>query len=258
MGGHHHQHTETTHQDNSFRPPDWALPLYKHFTDDLSNMYNKHENGSTNDLSDITKDAIKNMGSLVNQYNNSYLNNMHSSSSQNLNDIAQGKQIGHNNAFNDALQNTLSKTADNINLQFSGAGRYGSGANNSVLSNSLGQLASNATAQQYNQDINNMFNANRQIYNSNSQKMNDYNNWLHGKSDALQRLLNGGNIIDQHNQEKNNEGINRLNSYADILRKLSGNYCDNSTTTTNKQPNNWLKTIGGPLSIFGSLMGGMK
>src|SRR5699024_997936 len=89
--------------------------------------------------------------------------NQRSSSENNLNDMAAGKLIGHNQAFKKTLDNSLDDAANTINRQMSGAGRYGSGTNMGVLATKLGNIAQAANTQQYNQDVNNMVRANSQI-----------------------------------------------------------------------------------------------
>lgn len=95
--------------------------------------------------------------------------------------MAKGDWIGNNSKFNAALQSALSKTSDAINQSMAGAGRYGSGAHTGVLADELGALATNAAAQQYNQDIHNMMNANQMIDRSLYDQVNAANNYYQGQ-----------------------------------------------------------------------------
>lgn len=268
MGGKTQDTTSTTTND----APSWAQDFLKKMAGDLANQYNKGQGGHVynrqwlGNLSDTTKNAINGVGGVTNQYSNAYLNglmNMPNNSAQNLSDMARGKMMGQNGAFNDALQHSLNQAATTINSQMSGAGRMGSGANTQILGNSLGNITNQAVANQYNQDVQNMMHANNQIDQSNYNQMNTANNWLTGQGNAFLNMLHGGQILDQHNQNKidadrqrwqaqDNEGMNRIQNYANVLRRLTGGY--GQQQTDQEKPVNWLGELGGGGSIFGQLL----
>lgn len=240
----------------NFAPPSWAMPLYKKMASDLMNLYDSGKGGNiyngkqVSDLSDASKNAISGLIDTANKFNNPYLNNLLNgkvASKQNLNDIASGKLIGNNQAFQSSLNNVLDAASDKINSSMSGAGRYGSGANSAILANKLGNIAQAANAQQYSQDINNMMRANSQIDAANANRAANYINYLNSQGNALSRALDGAKLIDVNNQKKldankqnfidnDNMALNRLKMFEDLLRNGSGNYGSRTSTSFGSNP----------------------
>lgn len=113
------------------------------------------------------------------------------SAANNLGSMASGAMVGQNPAFNAALQNSLDRVRDTINSSFAGAGRYGSGAHTGVLANELGALSTSATANQYNQDVQNMMQANAMIDQANQNQLGASNNFLQGYGNAYSNAIQG-------------------------------------------------------------------
>ncbi|MBX4335270.1 tail fiber domain-containing protein [Bartonella raoultii] len=241
---------QTTTQTNA--PPAWAADIFKKASAQAQNLYNKGIGGNIYqgqriaDLSDRTKNALTGLGKAAEQYNNPTLTqwfNAPTKSAMNLSEMAKGDWIGNNSKFNAALQNALSKTSDAINQSMAGAGRYGSGAHTGVLADELGALATNAAAQQYNQDINNMMNANQMIDRSLRDQVNAANNYYQGQSNAQSNALKGGMIQDAHRQdvldaerqkwtEQDNQQWNQLERLLQVGTQAAGNYGTQSGKTT--------------------------
>ncbi|WP_035463549.1 tail fiber domain-containing protein, partial [Bartonella birtlesii] len=186
----------------------------------------------------------------------------------NLLGMAKGDWIGGNSKFNAALQNALSKTSDAINQSMSGAGRYGSGAHTGVLADELGALATNATAQQYNQDVQNMMNANQMIDRSLYDQVNAANNYYQGQSNAQSNALKGGivqdmnrqNILDAERQkwnEQDNQGWNRLEQLLRVGTQAAGNYgtASGKSTTMPSVTKDPLRDAQQVLGLVGGILG---
>ncbi|WP_175869336.1 tail fiber domain-containing protein [Bartonella gabonensis] len=241
---------QTTTQTNA--PPAWAADILKQATADAKDLYNKGIGGNVYEgervagLSDMTKNALSGLQQAAGLYNNPTLTqwlNAPTNSATNLTGMAKGNWIGNNSKFNMALQNALNKTSDAINQSMSGAGRYGSGAHTGVLADELGALATNAAAQQYNQDINNMMNANQMIDRSQHDQVNAANAYYQGQSNVQGNALKGGmlqdinrqNILDAERQkwsEKDNQGWNRLERLLQVGTQAAGNYGTTSGKST--------------------------
>lgn len=259
----------TTTNTNQVTPPDWAQPIFKKTADEIMRLYNSGQGGNVyngktiGDLSDTTKNSINGLYNTANKFNSSTINNLANQqnfSEKNLNDIASGKLINNNTAFNQALNNSLDDAATTINRQMSGAGRYGSGANNAILANKLGNIAQNANAQQYNQDINNMMHANAQIDASRMNHLSNLTNFLNSQSNAYTKSLNGGMVIDKNQQDKltdnknkweakDNQGWNRLKILEQFLNGSVGKYGTTNSTTTNNN-----SSLGGVGSLLGKII----
>ncbi|MCZ2158670.1 tail fiber domain-containing protein [Bartonella sp. 220] len=266
---------QTTTQTNA--PPAWAAEIFKKASAQALDLYNNGIGGNvyqgerTAGLSDMTKNALTGLESAARQYNNPALTqwfNAPTQSATNLLNMAKGDWIGGNSKFNAALQNALSKTSDAINQSMSGAGRYGSGAHTGVLADELGALATNATAQQYNQDINNMMNANQMIDRSLRDQVNAANSYYQGQSNAQANALKGGMIQDLNRQsaldaerqkwiEQDNQGWSRLAQLLGVGTQAAGNYgtkSGNSTTmpSITKDP---LRDAQQVLGLVGGILG---
>ncbi|WP_102830577.1 tail fiber domain-containing protein [Bartonella bovis] len=233
---------QTTTQTNA--PPIWAQGILQQASSDALDLYNKgiggnvYEGDRHADLSDATLNAIQGLGDAANQFNNPMINqwlNGPTQSQQNLSDMASGGWIGNNSKFNDALDNALSKTSDAVNQSMAGAGRYGSGAHTGVLTDELGALATNAAAQQYNQDVSNMMNANQMIDKATQNQINAASNFYQGQSNAQSNALKGGMVQDANNQhaldverekwmEQDNQAWNRLEQLLKVGTTAAGNY----------------------------------
>lgn len=249
-----------TNQTQKYDPPDWAQGAFQRAAKDAINAYNRGAGANpypgqwVPDLSDQTKRGIDAVNKGVQQYDNSHLNHLSqdpTASSANLGGLASGGGVGGNKNFNDALQNALDKAATHINSSLSGAGRYGSGAQNAILSDRLGKITSDALSNQYNQDINHMLDANRQIDQSNQNQLNSSTNFFRGQSDAARTALDAGGAVDRNNQAKadaerdrwnakDNNDWNRLKAFLDAARGAAGSYGTRTTqSTTNKTPGFW-------------------
>ncbi|MCZ2328879.1 tail fiber domain-containing protein [Bartonella sp. F02] len=234
---------KTTTQTNA--PPVWAQNIFTQAAEDALDLYNKNAIGGNvyqgerhAGLSDITNNAIKGLAQAAEQYNNPTLNQWLKTPTQsynNLSNMAKGEWIGKNNKFNEALNNALSKTSDAINQSMAGAGRYGSGAHTGVLADELGALATKATAQQYNQDVNNMMNANQMIDHSIRDQINAANTYYQGQSNAQNNALKGGMVQDVNQQnalnadrekwmEQDNQAWNQLERLLNAGKAAAGNY----------------------------------
>ncbi|AGF74954.1 putative membrane protein [Bartonella australis AUST/NH1] len=258
-------------------PPAWAANNLKTASADALNLYNQGIGGNAYqgerhaDLSDATKNAINGLKNAANQYNNPTFNqglNAPTQSYNNLLNMAKGNFIGSNNKFNDALNNALSKTSDAINQSMAGAGRYGSGAHTGVLTDELGALATKAAAQQYNQDVSNMMNANQMIDRSLYDQVNAANAFYQGQSNAQKNALQGGMVQDANRQhaldanrekwtEEDNQAWNRLEKLLQVGTTAAGNYgtkTENSKTipSITKDP---LQDLQRVLGLVGGVIG---
>ncbi|GAA5108546.1 tail fiber domain-containing protein [Bartonella jaculi] len=266
---------QTTTQTNA--PPAWAEEILKKASSQALNLYNQGLGGSVYQgervagLGNMTKNALSGLEKAADQYNNPALTqwfNAPTQSANNLFNMAKGNSIGANSNFNAALQNALNKTSDAINQSMSGAGRYGSGAHTGVLADELGALATNATAQQYNQDIKNMMNANQMIDRSLVDQINAANSYFQGQSNAQSNALKGGiiqdanrqNVLDAERQkwtEKDNQGWNRLAQLLQMGTQAAGNYGTTSgrSTTMPSVTKDPLRDAQQVLGLVGGLFG---
>ncbi|WP_332065710.1 tail fiber domain-containing protein [Bartonella sp. CB189] len=259
---------QTKTQTNA--PPIWAEDIFKTASNQALDLFNKGIGGNVYQgnrvagLSNTTQNAIDGLKKAADQYNNQALMGTISAptkSATNLLDMANGNLIGSNNKFNLALQNALNKTSDAINQSMSGAGRYGSGAHTGVLTDELGALATNASAQQYNQDIKNMMNANQMIDNSLRDQVNAANAYLQGQSNAQANALKGGmlqdtmqqNILEAEKQkwtEENNKEWNQLDRLLQTGKNAAGNYGTMSSQSITKP-----SVVSDPLNDIQRLLG---
>ncbi|MEL6089577.1 tail fiber domain-containing protein [Bartonella schoenbuchensis] len=266
---------QTTTQKNA--PPIWAQGILQQASSDALDLYNQGIGGNVYEgdrhagLSGTTLNAIQGLGNAANQFNNPTINqwlNSPTQSQQNLSNMASGGWIGNNSKFNDALDNALSKTSDAVNQSMAGAGRYGSGAHTGVLTDELGALATNAAAQQYNQDVLNMMNANQMIDKAMHNQINAANNFYQGQSNAQSNALKGGMVQDANNQhaldverekwmEQDNQAWNRLQQLLKVGTTAAGNYgtqTGHSVTvpSVTKDP---LRDAQQVLGLIGGIMG---
>ncbi|WP_375634553.1 MULTISPECIES: tail fiber domain-containing protein [unclassified Bartonella] len=266
---------QTTTQTNA--PPAWAADILKQASADALGLYNKGIGGNVYQgdrvagLSNMTKNALTGLQQAAGLYNNPTVTQWLSAptnSATNLSGMAKGSWIGSNSKFNTALQNALNKTSDAINQSMSGAGRYGSGAHTGVLADELGALATNAAAQQYNQDINNMMNANQMIDRSQNDQVNAANSYYQGQSNVQSNALKGGmiqdinrqNVLDAERQkwsEKDNQDWNRLQSLLQVGTQAAGNYGTTSgkSTTMPSVTKDPLRDAQQVLGLVGGILG---
>ncbi|ALE03064.1 tail fiber domain-containing protein [Bartonella ancashensis] len=257
--------TQTTTQQNS--PPKWAEDLFKKAAADALNLYNKGSGGHVYQgeryagLGDASKNAINGLNDTAQKYNDSPLNDWFkgpTQSAKNLAGMAAGDWIGKNNKLSEALNNALDKTSDSVNQAMAGAGRYGSGAHTGVLANELGELATKAAAQQYNQDLKNMIDANNLIDKSKYDQANAANNFYQGQSNAQNNALKGNALQDANRQsaldaerekwtEKENQAWNQLEKLLNAGNLAAGKYgtqTGNSTTTGSNSQNPFGEATG--------------
>ncbi|EJF74112.1 tail fiber domain-containing protein [Bartonella alsatica] len=266
---------QTTTQTNA--PPAWAADIFKKASAQALDLYNKGIGGNVYQgeriagLGTMTKNALTGLEQAAGQYNNPVLTqgfNTPTQSATNLLSMAKGNWVGNNSKFDAALQNALSKTSDAINQSMSGAGRYGSGAHTGVLADELGALATNAAAQQYNQDVHNMMNANQMIDRSLYDQINAANSYYQGQSNAQSNALKGGliqdvnrqNVLDSERQkwtEQDNQGWNRLEQLLRIGTKAAGNYGTTSgkSTTMPSITKDPLRDAQKVLGLLGGVLG---
>ncbi|AQX31296.1 tail fiber domain-containing protein [Bartonella schoenbuchensis] len=266
---------QTTTQTNA--PPVWSQGILQQASSDALDLYNQGIGGNVYEgdrhagLSDATLNAIQGLGNAANQFNNPMINQLLNSptqSQQNLSNMASGGWIGNNSKFNDALDNALSKTSDAVNQSMAGAGRYGSGAHTGVLTDELGALATNAAAQQYNQDVLNMMNANQMIDKATQNQINAANNFYQGQSNAQSNALKGGMVQDANNQhaldverekwmEQDNQAWNRLEQLLKVGTTAAGNYGTQTgqSVTVPSVTKDPLRDAQQVLGLIGGIMG---
>lgn len=266
---------QTTTQTNA--PPAWAADILKKASAQALDLYNKGIGGNVYQgervagLGSMTKNALTGLQQAADQYNNPTLTqwfNAPTQSAHNLLGMAKGDWIGGNSKFNAALQNALSKTSDMINQSMAGAGRYGSGVHTGVLADELGALATKASAEQYNQDVRNMMNANQMIDRSLYDQVNAANNYYQGQSNAQSNVLKGGliqdmnrqNILDAQRQkwdEQDNREWNRLEQLLRVGTQAAGNYGTTSgkSTTIPSVTKDPLRDAQQVLGLVGGILG---
>ncbi|WP_336276962.1 tail fiber domain-containing protein [Bartonella sp. CB178] len=266
---------QTKTQTNA--PPIWAEDILKTASAQALDLFNKGVGGNVYQgeriagLSDITKNAISGLKKAADQYNNPALMgvlNAPTQSATNLSNMAKGNLIGGNSKFDIALQNALNKTSDAINQSVAGAGRYGSGAHAGVLADELGALATNASAQQYNQDVRNMMNANQMIDNSWRDQINAANAFFQGQSNAQNNALKSGVIQDTARQnaldsqyqkwmEEDNKDWNKLERLLQAGKQAAGNYGTTSAQSVTESPvmNDSLNDVQRLLGLVGGILG---
>lgn len=266
---------QTTTQTNA--PPAWAADIFKKASAQALDLYNKGIGGNVYQgervagLGSMTQNALTGLQQAASQYNNPALTqwlNAPTQSANNLLGMAKGDWIGGNSKFNAALQNALSQTSDAINQSMSGAGRYGSGAHTGVLADELGALATKASAEQYNQDVRNMMNANQMIDRSLYDQANAANNYYQGQSNAQSNALKGGLIQDMNRQnmldaqrqkwaEQDNQGWNRLEQLLRVGTQAAGNYGTTSgkSTTMPSVTKDPLRDAQQVLGLVGGILG---
>ncbi|QEE09410.1 phage protein [Bartonella kosoyi] len=258
-------------------PPSWMADVFKRGGRDAYNLYNIGAGGNVYGgprvapLSDQTRYGIGGLGSIPQHYQNrSLMNTVYNptSAANNLGSMASGAMVGQNPAFNAALQNSLDRVRDTINSSFAGAGRYGSGAHTGVLANELGALSTSATANQYNQDVQNMMQANAMIDQANQNQLGASNNFLQGYGNAYSNAIQGGGVLDTHNQrlvdanrerwlEQDNSGWNRLNMLMNAGHGFARNYgtTTNNNTASMTEGNNPWKNFAAVANLATSFMG---
>lgn len=240
MGG------KSSKQTTENKPPKWSEPLFRSSASEAQRIYdsgaggNVYQGQTVAGLGNTTKQGISGIQSAAASFKNPAVTN-------NLTDWASGKNVLANPYFNDALQGQLDDTAAQVMSQFSGAGRYGSGANTGVLANKLGNIRSTALANQYNQDVNNMFTAGNAL-----------TGWNEANLGAQQAVTNAGQLEDQARQAKltadftkwqsqDMQPWTRLGLLQSAAAGSAGNYGTNTQTVT--QPFNVLQGIGALGSI---------
>lgn len=258
-------------------PPSWMADVFKRGGRDAYNLYNIGAGGNVYGgprvapLSDQTRYGIGGLGSIPQHYQNrSLMNTVYNptSAANNLGSMASGAMVGQNPAFNAALQNSLDRVRDTINSSFAGAGRYGSGAHTGVLANELGALSTSATANQYNQDVQNMMQANAMIDQANQNQLGASNNFLQGYGNAYSNAIQGGGVLDAHNQrvvdanrerwlEQDNSGWNRLNMLMNAGHGFARNYgtTTNNSTASMMHGNDPWKNFAAVANLATSFMG---
>ncbi|WP_208442332.1 hypothetical protein [Bartonella raoultii] len=267
-------------------PPSWAENIFKRGSRDALNLYDTGAGGNVYmgprvaPLSAPTYHAIGGLGSIPSHYQNRALMNLiynPTSSMINLGRMASGGMVGNNPYFEQALQNSMNSIRDTINSSFSGAGRYGSASHMNALSRALDGLSTNARANQYNQDLQHMMQANAMVDQANQNQLGASNNFLQGYGNAYSNMLQGSGVLNDYYQrlvdanrerwmEQDNRGWNRLNMLRNAGHGFAGNYgtvANNNTASVIAGNNPW-KNVGtvGSLALqtapmaFGYMAGG--
>lgn len=264
------------------KPPDWAEDAFKLSGDETMRLYqsgaggNPYQGSAVADLSDTTMQGVNQTAQAGQNWNTAGTRPLFqgigaasvapSYAEQNLGTIASG---GDNPYFEEALNNQLGKVSDRVQSSMSGAGRFGSGAHTGVLTNELGGLATGAMANQWNQNIQNMFGANSQMDSARNagldrglaatgamagQDQAQFQNQLAG-ADAT---LKAGGILDRQNQSQLTDAVNKFyemdNAEWQRLGLLqagaagaAGPYGTQSGTSRTSNPGAVLGALGGAM-----------
>ncbi|WP_019219032.1 hypothetical protein [Bartonella florencae] len=241
-------------------PPAWMQKVFKRGGADAYQMYNTGVGGNVYEgprvapLSDQTHYAIGGLGSIPSHYQNrSLMNTIYNptSAAMNLRHMASGGMMGGNSYFKQALQEGLDNVENRINRYFSGIGRYGTPDHKDELRKGSGSVYARALADQYNQDVQHMAQANAMIDQANQSQLGASNNFLQGYGNAYSNAIQGGGVLDNYNQrvvdadherwlEQDNSGWNRLNMLMNAGHGFARNYgtTTNNLTGTMMQGNN--------------------
>ncbi|WP_321449288.1 hypothetical protein [uncultured Cohaesibacter sp.] len=151
-----------------------------------------------------------------------------------MNSMAQGGQIGANNAnLMKALEGGADQIATKVNQIASASGRYGSGTNQDVMAKNIGDYYSNALTGQYNQDVNNMMGASSQRTNQLNAQSGVLANGLNTRANLLNSQTN--TALNSINAQAGLAG----NSYNAAMGGLSG-----EQSVLGNQTNSYLSGIG--------------
>ena len=192
---------------------------------DLFNQVGQTSGQQTGAYGDLMNEANTSFGNQYDAYNGL--------SSDMMNSMAQGGQIGANNAnLMKALEGGADQIATKVNQLASASGRYGSGTNQDVLASSLGDYYSNALAGQYNQDISNMLGASSQQANNLNSQSNVLANGLNTRANLLNNQTN--TALSGINTQAGLAG----NSYNAAMGGLSG-----EQNVLNNQTNSYLSGV---------------
>lgn len=198
----------------------------------------------------------------------------------NVADYASGNMIGANNAnLMKSLESSADKMAQSVNESAAGMGRYGSATHQGALSDSIGQMYSNALANQYNQDVDAMMQANNLSGSILGQQIGSE---MQGDSLAMQAgqglgalyetglapastLGQIGSAVEEQNRmelqdtlDKESANKNASMNYANWLNSIGAGAGQFGTTTqTAQQPSQpwWQTTAGLGLTGLGLLSG---
>ncbi|MET3560730.1 hypothetical protein ABID39_001439 [Bartonella japonica] len=248
-------------------PPSWADNIFKQGATNALNLYNLGAGGNVYGgpriapLSAPTYHAIGGLGSIPYHYQNSSLMNLlhtPTAAASNLGRMASGGMMGGNSYFKQALQEGLDDVENRINRYFSGIGRYGAPDHKDELRKGSGSVYARAMADQYNQDLQHMMQANAMIDQANQNQLGASNNFLQGYGNTYSNALQGSSLLDDYNQrlvdanrerwlEQDNSGWNRLNMLMNAGRGFAGNYgkTTNNMSESKMHDNDpWKNTIG--------------
>ncbi|WP_370931899.1 hypothetical protein [Bartonella sp. DGB1] len=221
------QSTHRTQIDNT--PANWANEGIKNATAQLNEVLKRKKYQPVPvqrqaNLSHQTQNTIDDINNNINR-----IYHQESAAEQHLSDMAKGKYLKEGNPYyRERLHNDIDKINNIVQSQFSGAGRYGSTAHVDALSRNSQDMLLAGLEKDYNRALDNMVNANNQI---------DQNKRVKDQTliASLKDKLLSGQLVDKHNQEKNdinyknelrqrNREFEDLKSYADIMNILNSKY----------------------------------
>ncbi|WP_375647970.1 hypothetical protein [Bartonella sp. AA56HLJMS] len=267
-------------------PPTWMQNVFKRGGADAYNLYDTGMGGNVYGgprvapLSAPTYQAIGGLGAIPHHYQNrSLMNTIYNptSAAMNLRHMASGGMMGENSYFKQALQEALDDSDTQINRYFSGIGRYATPDHREEVRKGRDSIYARAMLEQYNRDADRMMQANAMIDQANQNQLGASNNFLQGYGNAYSNAIQGGGVLDAHNQrlvdanrerwlEQDNSGWNRLNMLMNAGHGFARNYgtTTNNHTISKIEGNNPWKNVGaiGSLALqaapmaFGYMAGG--
>lgn len=202
-------------------------------------------------LTSQERHILEEMIKLPEQYRHAIdLINTPTQAEKNLEKIASGAMMEDNSHFNQALQNSMDNVRDAINSSFAGAGRYGSGAHTEVLAREMNNIRTQAMANQYNQNLQHMMQANAQLNHIQQERQIQTANLLRDYNKAVSDAAIASAMLEADNQQRinaerqqwtmqDNRGWYNLQNQAEILHKAA--QVDNALQEQNKELSDTLR-----------------
>lgn len=250
------------------KPPAWAQPLFEQGAKDARDLYQSGKGGNVfqgkrvADLGAATQRGLQGLSQALDGFSDNAAQEQMgrpTAAQSNLADMAAGAYLRQGNPYyQERLNNAVNDMASKVNSQMSGAGRYGSGANSNILAKNTSAMLLSGLENDYNNAMQNMLSANKQIDSSNQNALQATGDYLRSRSNAAEAQMRGGITADNNEQDKldaarqiweeeDNKGWRRLGLLQDAAQGFSGDY---GTKTGNGQSrisagrNPWEK-IGG-------------